>query len=135
MRVTNKLFIGMTIACACVCGTASSVRADCSEDDQESLLSCAYNSVVACRNSFTTCQDPKQSYTIQDALNRVGDRCCAITGSQEVLRERLCFIAEENRLTAMYRIRTTSSLRKVIRETRAEIKQLRKAGCDTGSVQ
>lgn len=134
MRTRGNLILGLFLTAAAVCGLPQRVYADCSDTDQQSLLSCDYNSVVACRNSFPQCDDPKQSFTIQDALNRVGDRCCSITGSQATTRQRLCFIAEENRLTSMYRIRTTTSLRKVIKATRAEIKALRRAGCDTGSV-
>ena len=134
MNIRRSGFLGMLIACGLGCIIPSSAYAGCSPEDQQSLLSCSYNSVAACRNTYPTCPEPRVAFTTEDELIRIGAICCAITGADENARQTACFKTEEAKLTAML-TRAVPPFKRVIRYARAGVKDLRREGCDTGSVQ
>jgi hypothetical protein len=124
----------VAIASAAILCTVSidSAAADCSVSDKSSLLSCASNSVLACRNLFPTCREPGQAVSVQDVLSATSTRCCAITGRNKVARQRLCIAAVEQRYVQSQR-GADRTVKGFLRETKRQLTFLRKAGCSTGS--
>ena len=132
MKMTIRSFLISTIALCSFASATNTAFADCSSDDQSALLSCASNSVLSCRNLFPSCTEPGQVATIQDTLDAVGDKCCAITGKKKAARQTACFKVEEAKLAAMLKI-STKTLKGFVRKTKAAVGNLRKDGCSTGS--
>lgn len=107
--------------------------ADCSNAESDALLSCADEAVNTCRDLYPTCIEPGRAVTVQDTLDTVGAKCCAISGRRTAGRQRSCFLSSERKLTAMLRV-AEPSLKKFLRKTKSAITALRKDGCTTGSL-
>jgi hypothetical protein len=120
----------------CLALTLSSVEAtaqsSCTNDNKSSLLSCASNSILACRNLFPSCKEPAQALSVQDVLNETSARCCSITGSRRVQRQRACIGAVQNRYLRA-QVGADRTLKPFLRETRRQLQVFRRAGCTTGS--
>jgi len=128
-------YLKCAVALLAVCGTffsSTEVRADCSVSDKTALLSCASNSVLACRNLLPTCVEPGQVITVQDVLSETTTKCCAITGKKKVARQRLCIATVELRY-ARSQVGADKTLKGFLRETKRQLSALKKAGCSTGS--
>ena len=128
-------YLKCVVAVLAVCGAfffVTEVRADCSVSDKSALLSCASNSVLACRNLLPTCSEPGQVITVQDVLSQTSSTCCAITGKKKVARQRLCIATVEKRY-ARAQGGADKTLKGFLRETKRQLSQLKQAGCTTGS--
>lgn len=107
-------------------------QSSCSNDNKSSLLSCASNSLLACRNLFPSCKEPAQALSVQDILNETNARCCSITGSRKAVRQRACIGAVQNRYLRA-QVGADRTLKPFLRETRRQLQVFRRAGCTTGS--
>lgn len=131
MKRVFLLLCGISIACTLVANGAHA-QSSCTNDNKSSLLSCASNSLLACRNLFPSCKEPAQALSVQDVLNETSAKCCSITGSRKVLRQRACIGAVQNRYLRA-QVGADRTLKPFLRETRRQLQVFRRAGCTTGS--
>lgn len=109
------------------------VYADCSTENKSDLLSCASNSVLACRNQFPSCnREPEQVISVQDVLEKASAKCCVISGKRKVARQKACIKVYELKYGATVRV-AHSTLKPFLKAARKELAAFRRAGCSTGS--
>jgi hypothetical protein len=130
--MTQVSFLMVAVLTVVFSTSAAFAQSECSTDNKTGLLSCSSNSLALCRTQFPSCKEPAQAISVQDVLTATSNRCCAITGSRKVQRQRACIGAVQNRYQRA-QIGTDGTLKPFLREARRQLQILRRAGCTTGS--